>query len=101
MAAHSGRVLDPPLLMPAKMMRGGAQRAILIGSSAIKNLRIRLKPLAMFFSESRYSAIHPENRQCRPAYRRQVRRGPLRRRDSQAAKKSVREREPSRLAGHI
>src|SRR5271156_3688740 len=65
MAAHSGRVLDPPLLMPAKVMRGGAQRAILIGSSPIKNSRISLKTHAMFFSESRYSAIHPENRQCR------------------------------------
>src|SRR5271168_1921598 len=64
-AARSGRVLDPPLLMPAKVMRGGAQRAILIGSSPIKNSRISLKTHAMFFSESRYSAIHPENRQCR------------------------------------
>jgi hypothetical protein len=50
MTAHSGRVSDPPLRMPAKMMRGGARCAILIGSSAIRNPRIPLKPHAMFFS---------------------------------------------------
>jgi hypothetical protein len=42
-----------------------ARCAILIGSTAIKNPRIPLKPHAMFFSESRYSAIHPENRRRR------------------------------------
>jgi hypothetical protein len=50
MTAQSGRVLDPPLRMPAKMMRGGARCAILIGSTAIRNLRIRLKQRGMFFS---------------------------------------------------
>jgi hypothetical protein len=50
MTAQSGRVLDPPLRMPAKMLRGGARCAILIGYTAIRNLRIRLKPHDMFFS---------------------------------------------------
>src|SRR5579863_5007790 len=50
MTAHSGRVLDPPLRMPAKTTRGGARCAILIDSTAIRNLRIRLKSHDMFFS---------------------------------------------------
>jgi hypothetical protein len=37
MTAHSGRVLDPPLRIPAKMTDGGARCAILIGSRDIKN----------------------------------------------------------------
>jgi hypothetical protein len=67
--------------------RASAQRAILVGSAAIKNPHIPLKSLALFFSESRYSAIQPETcrpqegRQCRPAYRRQVL-GSARKRDS-------------------
>src|SRR5579863_9347199 len=50
MTAHSGQVLDPPLRMPAKTTRGGARCVILIDSTAIRNLRIRLKPQGMFFS---------------------------------------------------
>ncbi len=53
MTTHSGRVpqrRDPALRMPAKTMRCGARCAILIGSTAIRNLRIPLKPHDMFFS---------------------------------------------------
>jgi len=51
--AHSGRVprrRDPPPQMPAKTMRCGARCAILIGCTAIRNVRIQLKPHDMFFS---------------------------------------------------
>jgi len=53
LTTHSGQVLDPPLRMPAKLMRCGARCAILTGSTAIRNLRIPLKQHGMFFSNRR------------------------------------------------